>query len=326
MPTSRQIACVLLLSVSLIPTSMLFGFSSGVFPGQNNVPKDVTSALPGCGNPSCHSSFPNSRPEAGPVVLAINTTTSFQVGSTITVNLSVTGGLKSPRAGFAVTSDKGTFIAGANTQVSGSNATHKDSLSRAWSVGFTHNQPGLVRWTAAVNTVNGNGRADPNDNWGFYGPSSYYPGSFFYLFVNDSQVFAFGSPCQGSDGYSPVAGIAKNAAIGQSHTLEVHAIPPGVVTLGILGLSNKTWGPIPLPLPLAGLGAQGCDLRVSYDIVQAGIAAGTGKGNGSVSFTWTLPNLTILRGLDLYEQAIVFDKGANSGGLTTSAGLRARIQ
>ena len=101
------------------------------------------------------------------------------------------------------------------------------------------------------------------------------------MFVNDSQVFAFGTACVGSRGFAPLLGAAQNATRGQSFPVEVHNVPPGTVAIGILGLSNTAYGPFQLPLALRPFGGGDCQLNVSMDVLLPVATAGAGAGGTS---------------------------------------------
>ena len=167
-------------------------------------------------------------------------------------------------------------------------------------------------------------RAATRGAW--YGPDSSVGGTPFRVFVNDSAIDAFGTACAGEKGFVPVIGIAKNAAVGGTFQTEVYNIPPATACLGIFGISNQTWGVIPLPLNLAIIQAPGCFLRVSMDILQPAVTTGTGAGNGVAKHTWAIPNVAAFKGLKVHLQALTFDKNANTFGATTTQGLTATIQ
>jgi hypothetical protein len=62
------------------------------------------------------------------------------------------------------------------------------------------------------------------------------------------------------------------------------------------------------------------------DVLQPAVTTGSGAGNGIGKHTWLIPNISGLRGLSLYFQAMTLDPTGNSLGLTLSMGVRAVIQ
>jgi hypothetical protein len=83
----------------------------------------------------------------------------------------------------------------------------------------------------------------------------------------------------------------------------------------LIGASRSRWGSTPLPLDLKPLGASGCRLLVSADLVLL-----MSKSGGTASFTATIPNASNLVGLTFFEQGYVLDAGANALGLVVSNG------
>ncbi len=314
-----------------LPLSLLLGRGTGVVGGEPGVPKNFITGAPGCNGAGsaagCHGGFASIA-----VKLALTAPTSVQKSTRVPITFKVSGAnSSSTRGGFAMEASAGTFVPGMGMRVGTgqfgrSSITHTSSLSRSWTFALTApSKTGIVELWALGNAVNGNGRSS-GDQWGWYGPDPIVNGVPFRLFVNDDKVFPFGTSCSGTKGFKPVIGMPKNAAIGTSFQTEVHNIPPATATVGILGLSNRTWGAIPLPLPLTGAGATGCSLSVSMDVLQPAVTTGAGAGGGVGKHTWSLPNVAAFRGINLFFQAMTIDKSANALGLTFSEGLRAPIQ
>lgn len=321
--SSKHVAFAALLG-STLPLALLGARGSGVLEGEPGIPTNVTSAFPACGQ--CHSSFPNSR---GVLTTQIQTLRSIPKNVATPVTVSLSGGVQnSTRGGFSLRSDKGSFTKGTNTRTStsGNGITHLNSLSKSWSFSFRSATTGLHQWTGVGNSVNGDGRSS-GDSWSFYGSNTNNPGEPFRIFVNDDQVVAFGSACNGSKGYQPIQGMPTNAAVGKLFTTEVHNIPSSVICLGALGVSNAFWGPIPLPLDFTLAGAPGCSLRVSLDIMNPVLSTGSATaGYGSAKMNWGIPNIPGLKGLKIHFQTLVFDATANAFGMSMSGGLTATIQ
>jgi len=320
---SHLTSSLLIATVMLIPASLVFGYSSGAIPGRGGVPFNVTTSTPACG--TCHGS---GRPgDNGPVTATITGVASIQVASDALFGLQISSQVPGNRGGFALTSDGGTLTPLGNTQSANTGRTlaHTSSASRSWSFKFRSATTGLVKWHMVGQTVNGNGK-NSGDSYGFYGPDPSVPGTPFRVFVNDSQVFAYGRSCAGDRGFEPLLGAAKNATRGQSFPVEIHNVPAGTVAIGIFGVSNTAYGPFQLPLALAPFGGGGCQLNASMDVMLPVATSGAGPGGGSATFPWVIPNLALLKGVSVYCSALVVDPAANQLGLTTSMGLRAVIQ
>lgn len=129
-----------------------------------------------------------------------------------------------------------------------------------------------------------------------------------------SETTRFGTACATSSNRMP-AMTCQPTSLGSNLNLSLTNGPassPGVL---LLGLSNSTWNGLPLPLPLASLGATGCTLQVSID-TSIPITTTT---SGSMSAGLPVPNVLGLYGSTLYFQAGLGDLFANSAGFVTSA-------
>ncbi|MEZ5988159.1 MAG: hypothetical protein R3F30_03375 [Planctomycetota bacterium] len=129
----------------------------------------------------------------------------------------------------------------------------------------------------------------------------------------------FGSGCKGSAG-TPVLEWRTLPTTGRSWVLGFEGAPAAQPMLLVWGASDTTWGPLNLPLSLAGFGASGCSLLVSVDVV--GPAS---SGSGSGTLTIPIPASSALVGVTFHNQLVVADKGANQAGLTTSNGLTSKV-
>ncbi len=249
--------------------------------------------------PSCNRCHKNATTNAA-VTLTLKGPQSITVGKIGAYTLSVSSKITSTRGGFTISNTGGLFLAGRNTRTSsrGGMITHSNAFQRNWSFSYwDRTKTGLRSFYAVGLTADGN-KKNSNDAIGFWGPTSTKPGTPFRVFINDSQVTAFGTPCTGTAGFAPILGAATNASRGASFKVELHNAPPATAALGILGFSNKKFGAFPLPLPLAALGAPGCELNVSLDLVTAMPTAGTGAGNGTASWNYPIPNDASLKGMN----------------------------
>jgi hypothetical protein len=121
------------------------------------------------------------------------------------------------------------------------------------------------------------------------------------------------TPAMGNTG-TPIIGKTFDVRVSDAKTT------PG---LGILlwGFSDTTWGAIPLPWALDPLGAKGCFLLTSIDII--GGSAINSAGQGSV--TIAVPNNPALYKLAMFFQWAVIDAAANALGMAFSDGGKAVI-
>jgi hypothetical protein len=83
-----------------------------------------------------------------------------------------------------------------------------------------------------------------------------------------------------------------------------------------LGISNTTWGNIPLPLDLTPINALCCKLLVSLDFQ----FLVTSDASGKYSFRLSVPNNNALKGLKFYNQYAINAPGVNGFGVLMSQG------
>ncbi|MCB9883439.1 MAG: hypothetical protein H6832_01415 [Planctomycetes bacterium] len=315
---------ILFSAAALLPVSIALGSKDGVVAGKNSMPSNLTTGFPSCGN--CHTSTPNSG-----VRVEISGASSVAPGASVAMKVAVSDPSTNTQGGFALEASAGAYVAGTGTRVDttvrGAPAiTHANPLSRTWSFSWTApTTPGLVTMTATGNAANGDGK-DRGDEWGFYGHDSTIPGAMYRVFVNAPGITSTGEGCTGTDGYRPVLGMAKPPQIGTTWNSEAYNLPPATASVGILGLSNTTFGVLPLPFPLKPIGGGDCVLRVSLDVMQVTVASGRGSGNGSAQIAWILPNDANLRGIKLYFQQMTVDAKANTFGFSFSNALTTTIQ
>ena len=121
---------------------------------------------------------------------------------------------------------------------------------------------------------------------------------------------AFGSGCAGSVGTpSLLPLLADRPWLGTQFTLELQDAPTSTARALALGTSRTRWGSLPLPFDLAAIGAAGCSILASLEVLLP--YAGT-------TVSLAIPDTPWLVGQHLLEQAIVLDPGANPLGVTVS--------
>ncbi|MEZ5988679.1 MAG: choice-of-anchor V domain-containing protein [Planctomycetota bacterium] len=313
---------------ALALTSWLLGHGAGTIPGagigSDQIPANVTTAFPSCGK--CHGAFPGGR---GAVSFAWTGPLSLSLGQASTHSLTISSIVTGGSGGFALTTDKGTFQALANTNVqtgnNGTAVTHTTSATRSWSFQFASKVTGLVQWFAAGNTVNADGQ-NTGDSWGWFGTNPSTPGTPYRLFVNDSQVTPIGTGCVGDKGFVPIVGAATNATLGQTFNVELHNAPPQTAAIFALGFSDQAWGPIPLPFDLGLLGMTGCKLWTSLDLLLPVPTGGSKDGEGTATLPFPVPNQAQYKGQSIFFTALVLDKNANNFGMSAANGIKAVLQ
>ncbi len=138
-----------------------------------------------------------------------------------------------------------------------------------------------------------------------------------------SRFTTFGSGCAGSAGTPALAAAGGQGPwIGETFAVALSSLPPSPanVPFGVIGTSNTTWGPLPLPVSLAVLGMPTCDLLVTPDLIVPLVNAG-----GTATWAIAIPADPALVGGIIYLQAYVVDPPANRFGLTVSNGGEAQL-
>ncbi len=126
----------------------------------------------------------------------------------------------------------------------------------------------------------------------------------------------YGNPCQGV-----TIGNVGVPVIGSSFAVTLQGASPGRPALLLLGASRTTWNGLPLPFPLAVVGAPGCELLAAGDVT---IVVATG-GAGEAQVTLTVPPVQDLVGAELFGQWAVRAAGSNALGLLFSDGAAMTI-
>lgn len=131
----------------------------------------------------------------------------------------------------------------------------------------------------------------------------------------------FGKGCASSTAL-PTISSTTVPRLGQSLELHIKGfLPKAQIGQLILGASDKTWGTIPLPLPLSVINMGNCVLFVSIDIVHP--IATDPQGNAQTIFK--VPSDTSFLGAVLFGQAVVPDAKANTLGLATTNAFKAVV-
>jgi hypothetical protein len=143
-----------------------------------------------------------------------------------------------------------------------------------------------------------------------------------YTSVAPATFQPFGGGCTGSVGVAHVTVLPGELGwVGDVlgvRVAPIPAAPPSVLLM--VGASRTSWPGSPLPLSLAFLGAPGCRLLVSPDVLLS-----AGNLNGEARWSAPVPFASALIGSELHFQAAVPDPTVNFLGLSFSDGATARI-
>lgn len=131
----------------------------------------------------------------------------------------------------------------------------------------------------------------------------------------------FGSSCPGSSGTAVHAGGPRLPWTGDTTDLSLSGALPNWAAAFVLGLSDTTWGALRLPIDLTVLGAKGCSLYASMDVVVAVPTSST----GTASIAIKVPPSASLAGARFFTQFFAFDAAANSLGMTLTNAVTGTI-
>ena len=131
----------------------------------------------------------------------------------------------------------------------------------------------------------------------------------------EAQASTLGTGCTGSRGMPTLAPQqGSTPRIGTTFVLQSLNLPLSGPVFLALGASDTLYGPTPLPLNLAPLGAPQCNLLVSIDNLFS-----TSNILGAATWGFTIPNIP---GGVFFTQTVVFDPPANAFGVTLSNAVR----
>lgn len=156
-------------------------------------------------------------------------------------------------------------------------------------------------------TFGGVGTAFSSQTWEFTG-------------ANTGALGSFGAGCATSVGIAVPTTMAV-PRINTTYTIDWVNLPltaPAVIVAH--GVSNVTFGAIPLPFELSILDLAGCNLLVSADLVGVEPALG-----GMASTTLVIPNTTAFINTSIYSQILIPDAAAPNGVGGASVGARSLI-
>ncbi len=115
-------------------------------------------------------------------------------------------------------------------------------------------------------------------------------------------------------GAGPTLTNVGTPEIGRPVTIRLDQAPPAHQAFLMTGFSNTSWGPRPLPFSLDPLGAPGCSVLASCEVVDSV----TTSSIGTASVTLRIPGSLQFYGARFYNQWAVLDPSANPLGLRLS--------
>ncbi len=137
-----------------------------------------------------------------------------------------------------------------------------------------------------------------------------------------TQFWKWRVNCSSSTGGAiPVLSATGVPEIGKPWTAKLSFARPSTVALLFTGFSNTKWGAIPLPFDMSVLGAKGCKLLTSGDIILPKPVLSSGAASGTLPF----PNLKVLVGVRFWQQWLVVDKPANNFGMVVTNGGAGKV-
>ena len=134
-----------------------------------------------------------------------------------------------------------------------------------------------------------------------------------YQFPVPGAFTPYCNGCQGSAG-TPYLFGPETPYVGHTIPVIVANLMPNALSLVAIGLSNTSWSGLPLPLGLAPLGAAGCDVLASPDVLLPAT-----NFNGTAYMTIALPPTVVPSTTPaFFVQALATDAAANALGLVLS--------
>jgi hypothetical protein len=120
---------------------------------------------------------------------------------------------------------------------------------------------------------------------------------------------------------APELAASGRPVLGQKFEVVLSKARPSTASLFFLGLSDRAWGPIPLPLSLQPH-APGCSLYASGEVIVTMLT--DSLGNARVGLN--VPNAPALAGASFFTQFQVYDPGANALAMAGSNAGKATME
>ncbi len=130
-------------------------------------------------------------------------------------------------------------------------------------------------------------------------------------------VHKVGGACRGTLPAAPLMGFTDLSEQGGGKRLHLSGAPAGAAAVLLLGLSRRSWGGVPLPFALDGLGFPGCRLHTSVEVMLSASTGTVGTSCGYASID--LPLLAHPLGIEVHGQWLVAGRGATWPGALSEA-------
>jgi hypothetical protein len=132
--------------------------------------------------------------------------------------------------------------------------------------------------------------------------------------------WAYRVQCTGGPGAVPSFTNSGVPELNTSFSLSLRDANPNASGFLVIGASDSSWGGTSLPMDLTPLGASGCKLLASLDIL-VGV---TVNSSGALTQNFAVPDNNALVGFEFYNQYAIAD-AANTFGVVMSNGGRGKI-
>jgi hypothetical protein len=162
-------------------------------------------------------------------------------------------------------------------------------------------------------------RATTNGGQSWTGPFKGHQWKFrIYCGGRPAQYEIFGASCPGSGRLTPLLAFEGIPTLGGSMSVHLTRALANAPALMSIGLSDSDWLGVPLPFDLTPLGAPGCRILASGQVLL--VTAADAAGNGAINLT--IPNDGSLVGGSFFDQYWVLDQAANTLGFAFTNGGR----
>ncbi len=132
--------------------------------------------------------------------------------------------------------------------------------------------------------------------------------------VNPGSYTLFGSGCKGTGGVPLLINYGV-PVIGKTLQVDLFYLKAKAPAFLFTGASRTFWGRMRLPFDLSPLGAKGCSILVSPDLMTSRVVGAF----GGASVKLPIPKLPVLVKARFYQQWLVYDPKANRMGVVLSA-------
>ena len=127
--------------------------------------------------------------------------------------------------------------------------------------------------------------------------------------------------CETTGGVIPELASDGVPELGGKYTVQLRKAIPSTAAVLFTGVSDKAWGAVPLPFDLAPLGAKGCLLLTSTEILQIWPV----DAQGEIDAVLDVPSDKAFLGFSYFHQWFVLDPKANGLGFVSTNAVKAQV-